>query len=135
MAEQRERTPKSEGPEAQQSAGQQQAPTEEWIYGYNGNTGELLKIERLDKATGEKKELTQEEYAAVLGYDPSAQVDEATLMQHAAYQAGYYQCMADYEAAMSYAAEAEAAAQHEALISQHMAYYQGLADYEAMLGG
>jgi hypothetical protein len=132
MAEPRDRATKSEGTEGQQLASQQQAPTEEWIYSYNSNTGELLKIER--HASGERKELSQEEYAAVLGYEPSAQVDEATMLQQAAWEAGYTQAIAEYEAALAYAAQADAAAQNESLVVQQLAYYQGLSDYAAMLG-
>src|SRR5215831_3005518 len=38
---------------------------EEWIYTLNSLTGAVVKVERGDKATGQRRELSQEEYAAL----------------------------------------------------------------------
>jgi hypothetical protein len=41
------------------------AGTEEWIYTVNSVTGVVVKIERVDKASGQRQELSAEEYAAL----------------------------------------------------------------------
>src|SRR5437870_169394 len=52
---------------------------EEWIFTINSATGDLVKVEKVNKATGERQELSNEEYAsyyaqayAAYAYDPYA---------------------------------------------------------------
>jgi hypothetical protein len=113
----------------------QTAPeSEEWIFTLTSSTGELLKVEKLDRASGERKELSDEEYtslyvstagpeyAALAGVYGDYSVDPYT------FESGYYQGLADYEAALNDASAAE----YQASLEQH-AYYQGIADYGAAL--
>ena len=92
---------------------------EEWVFTLNSKTGELLKVEKMDKASGERKELSEEEYSALYSGDPSG---EAAAL---GYLTAYYQGIADYEAAVSSAVASQ----------EQEAYYQGIADYEAALSG
>jgi hypothetical protein len=113
------------------SAGAAAAPkheeTEEWVFTFNNATGEVTKVEKLG-ASGQRQELSQEEYAALLGYgadyyDPTADPS------YGYYEAGYYDGCADYEAAISGAGYDSGYTPEE-----EAAYYQGIADYAALLG-
>nr|ASV46961.1 hypothetical protein [uncultured bacterium] len=112
-------------------------------------SGQTLKIERLDPATGQRAELAEAEYLALAGYDTSGTYDYAAALQAQAqydpyaalaaagydpyaYEEGYYQAVADYEAALAGAAQ-QAAQQAADPAAVEAAYYQGLADYEAAL--
>jgi hypothetical protein len=119
-------------------------PTEEWVFTMSSLTGEIAKVEKIDKATGQRQEISEEEYAALSGYaDPNADpyaayyaeygydpyAEQQAAEAYAVYEAGYYQAAAEYEAVLAgltsgsgYTPEEEAA------------YLQGLADYEALLG-
>ena len=82
----------------------------------------------MDKASGERQELSDDEYAALSGYaDPAA--------YYAAQ--GYDPSAAAYDptAHAWYATENtdQALADYEAAVKREAAYYQGMADYEAML--
>src|SRR5262245_21746056 len=75
---------------------------EEWVFTLHRDSGEVLKVERLDKQTGSRVELSEEEYAAL-----------AASMAPAAEQPGGYDPMA------LYASDPEL---------YEFAYYHGLAD-------
>src|SRR5262249_351280 len=57
----------SNQPAAEASLPAETAPGEtlEWVVSFKASTGELVKIEKLDKASGSRQELTPEEYAEV----------------------------------------------------------------------
>ena len=80
---------------------------EEWVFTVNRNTGEVSRIEKLDSATGERLELSEEEYAALAGRDFTAHQTETEAAAEIragnggdAYERGYRQAVADYEAAL-----------------------------------
>ena len=119
-------------------------PTEEWVFTMNSLTGEIAKVEKIDKATGQRQELSEEEYAALSGYvsaeaDPNAYSaeygedpnagEQGAAEAYAVYEAGYYQAAAEYEAAL-----AGLTSQSGYTPEEDAAYLQGLADYEALLG-
>lgn len=113
----------------------QTAPeSEEWIFTLTSKTGELLKVEKLDKASGERKELSDEEYTSLYAptagteYDALASVYGDYSFAPYTYESGYYQGLADYEAALNDAS----AVDYQASLEEH-AYYQGMSDYEAAL--
>lgn len=97
---------------------------EEWVFTLNSKTGELLKVEKLDKTSGERKELSEEEYSALYGSDPTSEA-AALSSDPYGYLTAYYQGIADYEAAINTAVASQ----------EQEAYYQGMADYEAALSG
>jgi hypothetical protein len=80
---------------------------EEWVFTVNSVTGEVVKIERLEPTTGDRLELSEQEYAAVAGRDFTAHRSEAEAAAESsqgngndAYERGYRQAAADYEAAL-----------------------------------
>ena len=107
-------------------------------------TGEIAKVEKIDRTSGRRKELSQEEYAALSGYmDPSAYAYDpsgygqsaGTGEGYATYEAGYYQGLKDYETALAQQSEAAVASMgYGHSPQQHAAYIQGMVDYEALLG-
>jgi len=101
---------------------------EEWIFTLTNNTGELLKVERLDKASGERKELSEEEYSAWYSsaVNPYGDTSAEYSFDPYTYETAYYHGMADYETALSQASQYGASPEEQA-------YYQGMADYEAAL--
>ena len=50
----------------------QETETVEWIVTAKRDTGEVVKVERVDEETGERHELTAADYLAAYGMDPSA---------------------------------------------------------------
>ena len=128
---------------ADQATDQTADEMEEWVVTIDATSGQTLKIERLDRATGQRSELAEEEYLALAGYDLSGASDYAALAQYDpyaelaaagydpyAYEEGYYQAIADYEAMLAGGAEAQMA---EDPGTVEAAYYQGMIDYEAAL--
>jgi len=103
---------------------------EEWIYTISRSSGEVVKVERVEPASGERRELSLDEYAALSGEEAAeAEVAEdysSYAYDPYGYEEGYYQGQADYEAALS---------GEEELSPEEAAYYQGQADYEAALSG
>jgi hypothetical protein len=101
---------------------------EEWIYTTSRSTGEVVKVERIVAETGERCELSLDEYAAL--WATIQQGAEAQAAEYAAsaaqgydpygYEEGYYQGLA----AMGYTG----------LTPEQEAYYQGVADYAAYMG-
>jgi hypothetical protein len=149
MANPKEKASQPKEPQAEQAqASVSESPaeqTEEWVFTLNSGTGEIVKAERVDKTSGQRQELSDDEYAALSGYgdptayyaaqgyDPSAAAYDPNA--HALHEAGYYQGLADYEAAVQCeAAYYQGLADYEAAVNREAAYYQGMADYEAMLG-
>ncbi len=113
---------------------------EEWVLTIDLASGQTLAIARLDSATGQRKELSEEEYLALAGYDLSGAEDYSEVYGEDAYdpyaaaagsydpygyEEGYYQGLADYEAMIA-GAESDTS-------SIEAAYYQGMADYELAL--
>jgi transposase-like protein len=114
---------------------------EEWIFTLSRLTGDVLKVERVDPASGERRELSLDEYAALrgeevegagvvvaedysaYGYDPYA----AHTYDPYGYDEGYYQGMADLVASLSQQTGS-------GLTPEEQAYYQGIADYAASVG-
>lgn len=106
--------------------------THEVIFSVNTATGEVVKIEKLEKA-GNRQELNEEEYAqiaAIFGADltagAGAEYDPDALSRA---EACYHQGMADYAAAVELSI-----AQSYGYSLEELAYYQGAADYAASLG-
>ena len=115
--------------------------TGEMVLTYDKNTGQCIRIEKVDPSTG-RQELTEEEYASFFGYggegtaqeseevayDPN-EVAYAVAHQQAGFEQGYYHGLLEYEAALlgqtasGYSPEEEAA------------YYQGVADYHTLVSG
>src|SRR5947209_8702119 len=58
---------------------------EEWVFTLRSNSGEVVKVEKLDKQTGNRVELSEEEYAAL-----------AASITPAAEQSAAYDAMALY---------------------------------------
>lgn len=120
--------------EAEQSS-MQEPETAEMVLTYDKNTGQVIRIENVD-ASGSRRELSEEEYAAFFGYsdagaeqdayDPSAVVYAIT-HQQAGFEQGYYQGLLEYEAALSGQTPSGYSPEEDA------AYYQGMADYEALI--
>jgi hypothetical protein len=106
---------------------------EEYVVTLNGQTGELLKVERLEKS-GERKELTDEEYASMYSdygaYDDySSYAFDTTAYDPYGYEDAYYQGMSDFAATIGYDIWSQAGYSPE-----EAAYYQGMADYAAAVG-
>ncbi|MFN0165012.1 MAG: hypothetical protein ACKV22_01165 [Bryobacteraceae bacterium] len=103
--------------------------TSEYVLTVSTNTGDILRVEKLDRAGG-RTELTEDEYSAVFcaaGYEeeyPEESADESAYPQDP-YEAGYTQGIADYQAALE-----GGTAQ---LTPEEIAYYQGVADYQEAL--
>jgi hypothetical protein len=103
--------------------------SEEWIFTANRSTGEVVKVERVEPATGERRELSLDEYGALwAAVQQGAEAQAADYLASVAqtnypygYEAGYYQGLA---AALGYAG----------LTPEQQAYYQGVADYAAYMG-
>lgn len=112
-------------PENPPSKETQPEESEEWVFTLNSKTGELLKVERLDKASGERKELSEEEYSIMYGYDPNSEAAAYSYYDPYGYLTAYYQGIADYEAAVNTAVASP----------EEEAYYQGMSDYGAALSG
>jgi hypothetical protein len=112
------------------------APDEtlEWVVSFKASTGELVKIEKLEKASGARQELTPEEYAEVAakGVPVPEQASGDALAEHnaahvalqahiaAVRAAAYYQGISDYA---SFAGDP--------MSSVHSAYYRGYLDAAA----
>jgi hypothetical protein len=143
MAEIKERsaTPPKEPAQITGAADEQQPV--EWVFTFDPSTGETVKVEKIDKASGQRQELSEEEYAMLYssepsefdaesygeyGNDPNAGVYAGYSYDPYAYEGGYYQGMADYEAALQGTAEYGYGSEEE------QAYYQGMADYAAAIG-
>ena len=130
--------------------------TEEWIFTINTQSGDVVKVEKSEKA-GERRELTEEEYAAIsdegsyddystyeeygaYGYDPYSSYAAQSYDPYA-YEEGYYQGVADYEASLAYGAGTEGYEGSENTEEgfsytpeQEAAYYQGMSDYASAIG-
>src|SRR5262249_46017033 len=103
---------------------------EEWIFTLNSLTGEVVRIEKSDPASGQRAELSDEEYVAVLGsgedysayaglqeaygYDPVAAAYGSVVIEPYSFEAGYYHGMADYETALASAAPSSYSSEDEA---------------------
>jgi hypothetical protein len=122
--------------------GATEAQSEEMVLTYSPETGEVIRIEKVDRSGG-RQELSGEEYAQFFGQSPEA-ADETSLSDPNAYDSaeafaiahqqlgfeqGYYYGLAEYEAAL--AAQAQPAYSPE----EEAAYYQGVADYHALVSG
>lgn len=136
--------PKEPGGDPAQASEPLVDQTEEWVFTFNTSTGELVKAERIDKTSGQRQEVSDDEYAALSGfgdqtvyshaerYDPSSLGSDPNA--HSLYELGYYQGLADYEqVAHREAAYYQGMADYEAVVKRQAAYYQGMADYEASL--
>lgn len=120
------------------------APDQEWIFTVNGSSGKVVKVEKHNTRTGEREEISQEEYAALTdagAYQALAASYGAYASPQDAYQdpyyaasydpyyvAAYYQGASDYDAVV----QAQLAAYTYSPVEQ--AYYQGMADYASALG-
>jgi hypothetical protein len=116
------------------------APDQEWIFTVNGSSGEVVKVEKRNTGTGEREEISQDEYAALTNAG-AYQALAASYGTYAApqdpyyassydpyYAAAYYQGASDYDAVV----QAQLAAYTYSPVEQ--AYYQGIADYASALG-
>jgi len=124
----------SSTPAETESLSMELAPEEtlEWVVSFKASTGELVKIEKLDKTSGARQELTPEEYAEVAAKSvPVPDPAEAAADQNAAHvalqahiasvsAAAYYQGISDY-----------AAFAGDPMSSVHSAYYRGYLDAAA----
>jgi hypothetical protein len=100
---------------------------QEWIITFKPAQGTIVKVEKLEKDTGQRQELSKEEYGAlaVLGLPVPADKFMPAMQEGAMaaaegtdpYQAAYYQGLTDYATALNTLAPA--------------AYYQALSDYAA----
>jgi hypothetical protein len=128
-------------------------PTEEWVFTLSSATGEVLKVERIDQ-TGQRNEISEEEYAALVCYMDPAAAQYAAYGYDASgdaaaggaelYQAGYHHGLADYEASVAeyemqlasagYGYGGASAGYQSGYSPEEAAYLQGMADYEALLG-
>ena len=99
---------------------------ERWLFTLDRITGEVYKVEKLDSESGQKHEISEGEYSALSGYLEQGQSSDAPVRIDSKapesaggepYELGYYQGLADYEAAVLEAA-----------------YLQGIADCAALLG-
>jgi len=106
---------------------------EEWVFTVHSNSGEVVKVEKLDKQTGNRVELSEEEYAALAASiapatEQSAGYDAMALYASdpELYEYAYYHGLADYEASLL--------ANYPTLAysPEEVAYYQGAADYAAL---
>jgi hypothetical protein len=103
--------------------------SEEWVFTANRSTGEVVKVERVEAATGERRELSLDEYSALwAAVQQGAEAQAADYLASVGqtnypygYEAGYYQGLA---AALGYAG----------MTPEQQAYYQGVADYAAYMG-
>lgn len=120
----------SGGSEASGPAGQGKA--EQWVLTF-GDNGEITKVERFEPETGERKELSEEEYAAVYGTDSSGASDyyggdasglegyrDYAGLDPSTYEAAYYHGVSD---------AIEAGYGSSGMSTEEMAYYQGMQDY------
>lgn len=118
-----------------------EAETEEMVFTYNRNTGEVVRIEKVDQSGG-RQELTEEEYAQFFGHgaqESEEQADQgvadqsaeafAVAHQQLGFEQGYYHGLAEYEAALTTQAASGYSPEEEA------AYHQGMADYHALVTG
>jgi hypothetical protein len=137
MAEQKDKpTGPADRPQAAQDAGA--AETEEWVYTYDTATGEVTKVERLDPS-GQRHELTEEEYAALAGFDPAdypAAADYPLDATYDPYTSDYAASAYDpygyeegYWAGWADAGGAAPAGDGYGATPQEQAYYQGVMDY------
>jgi len=62
----KKRSSVSESSETESKAAEEKA-NEDWIFTVSGETGEVVKVETENKLTGERKEMSAEEYSALLG--------------------------------------------------------------------
>jgi hypothetical protein len=103
--------------------------SEEWIFTASQSTGEVVKVERVEPATGERRELSLDEYGALWAtVQQGAEAQAAEYLGSVAqtnyphgYEAGYYDGLA---VVLGYAG----------LTPEQQAYYQGVADYAAYRG-
>lgn len=103
--------------------------SEEWIFTANRSTGEVVKVECVEPATGERRELSLDEYSALwAAVQQGAEAQAAEYLGSVAqtnyphgYEAGYYDGLA---AVLGYAG----------LTPEQQAYCQGVADYAAYRG-
>jgi hypothetical protein len=138
MGEAKEKVPNAQAKESALTA-QSEGGEQDWVFTVSGTSGEITKIEKLDKAKGQRQEISPAEYAAAVGYDPNAYAaaayygygsDPYTAFVYSygpyLYQQAYYQGAADYATALEqYAAYGYSPVQQ--------AYYQGMADYASAL--
>src|SRR5215471_8440604 len=107
---------------------------EQWIVTF-GENGEISKIEKVHSQSGDRQELSEEEYAAAAGWDLSGASDYSSYygsemermegypdytFYPTGYEEAYYQGMSD---AM------EAVYGSMGMTPEEMAYYQGMEDY------
>jgi hypothetical protein len=106
----------------------QASSTQEWVVTVNNSDGTILKIEKLDAETGEREELSKDEYSTLYGYlnsfalywQGANEFTTALFSADAPALKSYYQGIADYYMDQ----------QREAAPSPQMqSYYQGIADY------
>jgi len=86
---------------------------EQWVITF-GEEGQVAKIEKLNAETGERNELSEEEYAAAFGMGVSGAMGAST------YESAYYQGASDAMDA-TYGASG--------MSPEEIAYYQGMTDY------
>lgn len=111
-----------------------QASSEQWVVTF-GDSGEIVKVEKIDSDTGERKELSEEEYAAASGMDLSGASDYwdyygagATGMEgYMGYGQPDLNAYAAYYQGMSDAMQANYG--NPGMTAEEMAYYQGMVDY------
>jgi hypothetical protein len=99
---------------------------EQWLFTLDSITGEVYRVEKLDRGSGKHHELSESEYAALSGYLDEGQSSAGAIETESSarestaddpYAMGYFQGLADYEAAAFQAA-----------------YLQGMADCAKLLG-
>jgi hypothetical protein len=137
----------SKGTQAGSVAPETTSPeNEEWVFTIDTQTGEVHKVEKIDRVSGRRQELSEEEYLTLAGYDLSGADDYSEVQleeeQYDPYtgdygvesydpygfEEGYYQAWADCEAASGSEGFGYS-------YSPEDAYYQGFADYQAYVYG
>ncbi len=120
---------------------------QEFVLTFGGETGDLVKIEKIDSESGERSEVSDDEYeefgALLDPYGESAMEAAEEEEDPYAQEADYYQELADgtYDSAEQayYQGMADRAAEQGALVAayesseEEAAYLQGVADYDASL--
>jgi hypothetical protein len=109
---------------------------EEWIFTVSRSSGEVVKVEKVEAASGERHELSLDEYAALCGEEAAVAEDYSAYTHDPStehgydpygYEEGYYQGMADFAASVGLL-------DTSGLTPEEQAYYQGIADYAASVG-
>ena len=68
---------------------------EQWVFTFDGATGEVCRVEKLDPLSGAAQEISESEYVALDGYLPQAPANRELALK-AAYVQGRADCAAFY---------------------------------------